>query len=623
MRKILGLIIFFTAVAIPVYAQMDLPQKAQGEATEYKKKLETYLQEDKKAQATRPMNKLAHIYWNHSHYNKAIDYFKQSLAINEKIGNRNGVAQIHNNLAMLYNELGNYEEALRHLKENFVYVKSTGEQKRIVQSYLNIATAQKRLKKYSEASVTLENALKIAETHSLQHKMSQCYGELADLYTGMGNKEKANLYYNLYNDVQTDLYRKSVQKSETERLRRENVEKAKRIKEMELQQTEKELSRTKKEIQYISKRHKTLTDSLDASQLALELIRQEKKNKELENQQLKHEKQVQKTYTFFAVGALMIVIGFLVYLWYSSRRIKRINNMLTFKNAEINQKNEEIFTQAESLRKVKEEIEAKHRQMTASIEYAQLIQHAVLNPRQKLVDYLPNSFIWYRPRDVVSGDFYWYAAIDGKLVIAAGDCTGHGVPGGFLTMTGHNLLSQIVQYRKITDPAKILYELEDEFSHALHQDYSENMDGMDIAVCVLDPDNKKVHFAGAKSPLVIIENENLTILEPDFYSIGGIALMMFSKKNKKSFKTQTIDMPQNFSFYMHSDGPVDQFNQVDKKRLMKQGLYDMLQKTDALPAAEQKKEMERQFNDWRGKTKQTDDILLIGAKIENYEILKL
>ena len=621
MRKFLLLIfIFVLSALLPVFAQQALPQKAQGEVAEYKEELQSYLQEGKQMRATRAMNHIAQIYWTYSHYEKAIDYFQQSLEINEQIDNRNAIAQIHNNLAMLYNELGNYEEALKHLKENFVYVKSTKDPGRIVQAYLNIATTQKRLKMYSEATITLEKALDVASTNDLREKMAQCYGELADLYTGMGNKEKAGLYYNLYDDVQNELYRSSLQTSEYERLKRENAEKAKRIKEMELRKTEEELTETKKEFQYISNRHKALTDSLDASQLALELIRQEKITKELENKQLLREKQIQKTYTAFAVGALLIVIGFLVYMWYSSRRIKRINNILTFKNTEINQKNEEIFTQAESLRRVKEEIETKHRQITSSIEYAQLIQSAVLNPRKKLTDYISNSFIWYRPRDVVSGDFYWYTEIDGKLIITAGDCTGHGVPGGFLTMTGHNLLSQIIQYRKITDPAEVLHELETEFSHALHQDYSENMDGMDISVCVLDPKNKKLHFSGAKSPLVIIENNELRVLEPDYYSIGGISLLMFSKKNVKKFITQTIDMPRKFSFYMHSDGPVDQFNQVDRKRLMKNGFYEMLKQTDHLPAKEQKSEIARMFKEWRGDTKQTDDLLLIAGKIEDYNI---
>jgi serine phosphatase RsbU (regulator of sigma subunit) len=621
MLKFLLLTLFFTAsFLLPVRAQQPLPQKEQGQVAEYKKELEGFLKEGKQMQATGAMNHIAQIYWTYSHFDKAIDYFQQSLAINEKIDNRNAIAQIHNNLAMLYNELGNYGEALKHLKENFVYAKSTKDPTRIVQAYLNIATAQKRLKMYSEATVTLENALDVATTNNLQEKMAHCYGELADLYTGMGDKEKAGLYYNLYDDIQTDLYRSSVQMSENERLRRENAEKAKRIKEMELKKTEEELTETKKEIQYISSRHKALTDSLDASQLALELIRQEKITKELENKQLIREQQIQKTYTAFAVGALLIVIGFLVYLWYSSRRIKRINNMLTFKNTEINQKNEEIFTQAESLRRVKEQIEAKHRQITASIEYAQLIQTAVLNPRKKLTDYISNSFIWYRPRDVVSGDFYWYTKMDGKLIIAAGDCTGHGVPGGFLTMTGHNLLSQIIQYRKITDPAEVLHELETEFSHALHQDYSENMDGMDISICVLDPENKKLHFSGAKSPLVIIENDELRVLEPDYYSIGGISLVMFSKKNVKRFHTQTIDMPQSFSFYMHSDGPVDQFNQVDRKRLMKNRFYEMLKETNHLHGERQKAEIAKMFKEWRGDTKQTDDILLIAGKIDNYNI---
>lgn len=622
MRLTVCVITVLSAILLPLYsvAQIDIPAKALGQIEDYKNEIEQYQKADKLAGSTTAMNKIAQLYWQYSHYDEAIDYYEQSLKINYQIQNYNAVAHIHNNLAMLFNETGNYNEALKHLKENYVYVKSAGDPDRIIQSLLNIATAQRRLKQYNEAAQTLEDALEIARTNSLREDMAHCFGELSNLYTAMGNKEKAERYYNDYYAIQQTLYRNSQQNAEFERLRRENAERLKQIKELELKQTEKELSEIKDTVKYISSRHKQLADSLDANQLALELIKQENRNKALENEQLLREKQVQRRFMIFAFVAMLIVIGFAIQVWYSSRKIKRINTTLTFKNTEINQKNEEILTQAESLRKAKEQIEQKHSQITASIEYARLIQRAVLNPRYSLTDYIADSFIWYQPRDVVSGDFYWYAKMNDKLVIAAGDCTGHGVPGGFLTMTGHNLLGQIVQHRGIIDPAEILTELEKEFSHALHQDFSENMDGMDISIVVLDSKSRKLHYSGAKSPLLIIENDNLSVLDPDFYSIGGISLMQFSKQPKKEFKTQTLDMPANFSFYMHSDGPVDQFNIRDKERLMKHRFYNMLKATDNLSAKEQKEEVRRKIHDWQGKTKQTDDILLICGKIKNYTI---
>ncbi|MEA2043173.1 MAG: SpoIIE family protein phosphatase [Bacteroidota bacterium] len=620
MRIIVIYIVVFLFGSIDTVAQKQaLARQDSVRIHVYEQEMQAFLDSDKKMLATRAMNHIAKIYWDHSHNREAIDYFERSMKINEQIGNEHGISELNINLAMLYTDLGDNNKSLSHFQKGLVYIKSRNNPAKTVEAYLNVATAQKRLKKYKEAQLSIESGLTLAKKNNLQAKLGICYGELSDLFIKTGEKDKAEHYYQLYYAFLNQSYKDSKEQAEIEKLRRENTEKAKKIQELELIETTEELSETKEKIEYINARHKQLADSLSKKEALIALVKEEARSEKLENEKLTREKEIQKSYTKIAIFIIAIVIGFLVYMIFTYRKIKRINNKLTFKNSEINQKNEEINTQAESIKTAKEEIEKKHRLITSSIDYAQLIQKAMMNPKEKLNNLWPNSFIWYAPRDVVSGDFFWYIQVKNKLIIAAGDCTGHGVPGGFLSMTGHNLLSQIIHHRGIVDPAGILNELESEFSLALHQEFSDNMDGIDISICVIDTETKKLHFSGAKSPLLIIENKEIKVLEPDNYSIGGISFMRFAKQTKKSFTTQTIKMPADFSFYMHSDGPVDQFNKIDKERLMKKRLYEMILATDHLPAEKQKQQIIENFNDWKGPTKQTDDILLIGGRIKNFK----
>ncbi len=605
---------------LEVLGQIVIPQNIQAEIHEYEKQIETYKKSGNLSAATEPMNKLAHIYWKHSYPEKAIKYYNQSLEINIQIENYNAVSHIHKNLAILNTEVSNYVNALKHFEKNKEYNKAKGKPEEVIKTLNNIANIFKNLKKYDKAASNIEEALRIAKDYSLKEAEGICYGELSSIYTAMGKKDLSELYYNKYRDFQKNLYDVSVEKARTEREKREKAELSRQLEELKLREKERELTEIKDTVENMTKREKELIENLSKKELATKVLTEQNKNKQLANEKLEQEKAQQNIFILFIIIVLIIVLISAVIIWKNAQKIKSINNTLSFKNVEISQKNEEIITQAENLKRAKEQIELKHTQITDSIEYARLIQTALLTPHLSIIDYITDSFLWYQPKDVVSGDFFWHAKLQDKFVIAAGDCTGHGVPGGFLTMIGYSLLGQIVQNKKITDPGNILTELNTEFTKALNQEVSENTDGMDISILIFDCNKQKLHFAGANSSVLLIENENLNILKPNFYSIGDISFAHFSKKFNKNFKTQTLDMPKNFSFYMHSDGVVDQFCKNDKERFLKKRLYEVLQKSDKLTAKEQLKVIKENFYEWKGNTKQTDDILMIGGKIKNYKL---
>jgi len=259
--------------------------------------------------------------------------------------------------------------------------------------------------------------------------------------------------------------------------------------------------------------------------------------------------------------------------------------------------------------KQKSIIEVKNKDITASITYAERIQKANLPDFTIIKNELPNSFILFKPRDIVSGDFYWFAKNKNKIIISAVDCTGHGVPGAFMSLIGMNILATIVNEKNIVNAGLILDELHKHIQLALKQDTGENKDGMDLALCVLDKTEKTIEFAGAKNPLIYIQNSNLEHLRGDHKGIGGIHIV------EEKYESHLINIEQPTCFYIFTDGFEDQFGGEKGRKFMIKNLKEMLLKNHKLPMIEQKQIYENTLNNWMNGNHQIDDILLIGFEI--------
>jgi len=256
-------------------------------------------------------------------------------------------------------------------------------------------------------------------------------------------------------------------------------------------------------------------------------------------------------------------------------------------------------------------IEEKNRDITASINYASRIQRAMLPGPSDLKGLSSKSFILYLPKDIVSGDFYWFTRISGKLIIVAGDCTGHGVPGALMSMLGISFLEEIVNEREITESGQILNELRKEVQRALHQKGTkeEAKDGMDITLCVIDRSKKMVQYSGAYNSLYLIRNEELLEYPADRMPIGIFDL------SDKSFTSQDFPYLPNDIIYMFSDGYADQFGGPNSKKFKYSALKELLIKIHNLPLKEQKKILESEFLKWKGANPQTDDVLIMGLRL--------
>ena len=287
---------------------------------------------------------------------------------------------------------------------------------------------------------------------------------------------------------------------------------------------------------------------------------------------------------------------------------------------------EELTLKEEMVTLHKNKLVEAARRTTESINYARTIQHAMLPSFEKIKAKLDDFFILFKPRDIVSGDFYWFSEVKqqneipcSKIVLAAIDCTGHGVPGAFVSLVGDAYLNQIVNMQKITAPDKILNLLHQHVKQALKQDETSNNDGMDISLCVIDQKDKILEFAGAKNSFIYIQNNQLHEIKGDATPIGGA----WGKKEKeRTFTKKSIHIDQPTMCYVFSDGYQDQFGGEDGRKFMKRRLKALLLSIHHLPVEEQKEVMETTLNQWMNysnniekRAKQLDDILVIGFRL--------
>jgi len=262
-----------------------------------------------------------------------------------------------------------------------------------------------------------------------------------------------------------------------------------------------------------------------------------------------------------------------------------------------------------------------YRDINASIQYAQRIQKAVLPAPDKLQTTLPESFVFFRPLDIVSGDFYFYAQKGHSTILVAADCTGHGVPGAFMSLIGNDLLYEIVNVLNITDPDKILNLLRQEVIRVLNQKEENNEDGMDIVVCTIHliPEHLQLalgkphmEYAGAMNPIIYFQEGKIHQIKGDRIIIGGV-----KDEKEVSFTKHRIALDKPTVFYIFSDGIQDQFGGKNNKKFTPKRLRNLLQEVHQKPMQEQKEIISSTIEDWRkqGQEKQIDDMLLIGVKV--------
>lgn len=591
-------------------------------------------------------------YTNEGEFKAAKKYYEDALVIRRSQNDKVEEAKLNNFLAVNDFLANRNESALEYvdkaifdaekelaganrLKAQEVLMASYQIKANIFQQQQDLNQYQKNYQKYLDLQKAYQEEQNrqrqelIEKQLELEKKESELKSDLAEkekkeleLTQTRLEKEKAQKEAELRESEIRGL--KAAQELQNQRLRNAAIEKQRAEQQLELVRQKAAAQEQQQQIAFLEKERELQEQKRQAEKQEEERKRQVlEKEKQLAD--LKAKEEAQKT--FYATLGFGIVAVFLAFVGYLLLQNQRKNKLLAAKNATIEEQNSELQAQAEELQQNQEEIMAQrdaiaqknevlaeqNDKIEKSINAAKTIQTAILPYQEQLQKMFKDFFVVFRPRDVVSGDFYFAEEVEGKVVVAAVDCTGHGVPGAFMSLIGSTLLEKIVLAYKITDPATILEKLHEEVRILLRQKETGNRDGMDLALCVLEkqPDGKtKIAFAGAKRPLYYTEgNDNqIFVLKGTRKSIGG------EQNESIHFETQTIVLPPNSCLYLSSDGITDQ-NDAERVKLGESKLKYTLSSTTYQPMELQKKAVEEMLDTHQRGTLQRDDILLIGVKL--------
>ncbi|MGF1532821.1 MAG: SpoIIE family protein phosphatase [Bernardetiaceae bacterium] len=465
--------------------------------------------------------------------------------------------------------------------------------------------------KYNEAIKFLEETVRIGEVVGRKTLMQQAYDELASAYAHIGDTDKERAA----REAAKKLFAQDVTSGIVdERQKGDSTRRELNKKVNELERTKREIERKQKELAETENR----LDSLIADkEQQLKIL--EKKEAELlrKEEELAGVKGVLSLLKNTTIGiSIVLLLSFAIGLWFyrTYKARLRLNRELAAKNEEIEAQRDLLMEQHKKMNEQKASIEKLYTNVQSSINYAQRIQFAMLPSQNVLRENFKDAFVFLQPRDPVSGDFYWMRRVANKVIIAAVDCTGHGVPGAFMSLIGNDLLNTIVVERKVLDPAQILDQMNEGVRESLKQNTSRNNDGMDIALCVVDEQAHTVAFAGAKNPLYYLNGTGeIQIIKGDRHPVGGTQGELERTYTQHLIQTQP---GEEYTFYLFSDGFQDQFGGEEGRKFLRSNFKNLLQEIHVQPMSDQQQILEQRLNDWMGKThRQIDDVLVLGFKV--------
>jgi serine phosphatase RsbU (regulator of sigma subunit) len=493
-------------------------------------------------------NNIGLIYEEERDHDAALKYYKLSYAVNKEIDNKSGIALTLNNIGGIYRIKNNTDTAELYFKQALEMNKEINNLEGLELNYRNLAEILRGRKAYKAALENVNLALEVSEKGNLPQGLIEGYRALSMVYEDMGDYKRA-----------LEANRKYVKLNDS-------LNFGDKLADMEAK-----YGKEKNEKQ-------------------IELLQSEKAIADLEIKR-------KQWMIYAAVAGSLLLLGIVVFS-------VRVNVQRKRTNAALEQKNAEIVKQ-------KEIIEEKSKDITDSILYAKRIQDAVLPMQESFEKHFSEHFILFRPRDIVSGDFYWLAQMNDKIILALADCTGHGVPGAFMSIIGHDLLNQAVHEDKITKPSVILSELDKNLTAMLNKKgNSQTNDGMDIAVIAIDKKAGIVSFAGAYRPLLVIDQKGMELIQGTKNSIGG-----HKSDIEKTFTEVEVQLGPDKRFYLLSDGFADQFGGPKGKKYKFKQVQEKLAGLYENSLKEQGKALEDSFTDWKGNLSQVDDVCIIGIKI--------
>ncbi len=577
---------------------------------------------DKKGIST-SLGSIGNVYLSQADYPKALDYYFKALKMAAELGNKNLIAIWLGNIGIVYMEQADYPKALDYYFKRLKMDEESGNKSNMAINLGNIGIVYKEQKDYPKALEYYFKALKMDEELGRKSGIAANLGSIGALYTSTGRYKEAEDYLkhalslsdsigdlygvmdvnqhlsNLYSQLPTPNYQLSFAHYKQYIIYRDSINN---------EENTKKQTRTEMTYEFDKKETAAKAEQDKKDVLAAEELKQQRQQR-----------------NYFIIGfALVLLLA--LFIFRANRQKQKANVIISQQKELVEEKNKLV--------------EEKNKDITDSITYAKRIQEALLPAKEIKYRIFPDAFVLYHPRDIVSGDFYWFTEKNGRRLIAAVDCTGHGVPGAFMSMIGNTFLNEIVNEKGITTPSEILNQLHGMIISSLKQsEQGESKDGMDVAIISLksnvqniklnDGEKIEIEFAGANNPLWIVRSMELEVgskinskdselqspnpklieVKADKQPIG------FYSGKSVPFTNNIITLQKDDSLYIFTDGFADQFGGGKGKKFKDKQLKEILLSIQNEPMMKQEEILFQKFNDWKGNLEQVDDVLVIGIKV--------
>jgi serine phosphatase RsbU (regulator of sigma subunit) len=582
------------------------------------------------------LNNIAYIAQKEGNVSKALDLFYEALATLTELGDTEGIAQVLNSIGYIHKSQGDFDQALIHYNKSLVLREEIEDQAGIAMCLNNIGVVHQAREEWDEMLALYNRSFKIYQTTENLHGIGISLNNMADAFDKLGEVDSAYLYYYRSVEVYTEadysigLSTGWTNIAEMHLMRNGKLKEALKLGEKAyalaeennfsdemagaakvLYQVHKKLGNSKEALHF-HEIHEQISDSLANAELSrtaihklydyeyskvkiVDSVAHEKekeilaKEKEIDSIQHSAELSRSRMIIYAVSGGVMLLLVLALVLVKRNREKQRANLLINEQKDHLQQKNKEIID---------------------SIEYAKYLQEAILPPDRLITQHLPESFILYKPKDIIAGDFYWLETRNDTVYFAAADCTGHGVPGAMVSVICSNALTKALVEEGIEKPGLILDRTRELVVQRFNRSEEAVMDGMDISLCALDMKTNTMQWAGANNPLWIHrkDGDEIEVIQGDYQPIAQYPI-------QTPFSNHEVSVNSGDMIYLFSDGFADQFGGQKAKKLKAQQFKKWLLTLTDKTMAQRSAFLENAFEEWKGDIKQLDDVCVFGVRI--------
>lgn len=595
----------------------------------YNNALTIYQKTGNKAGMGKTLVNIGGVYNEQGDFSKALEKMLKALSLQQEVGNKSGIASAYNNIGLVYYNEEKWALALENMLKALAIQKEIGDKTGIGTCLINTGAICTNQGKLSEALEYYSEALPIYQALGNKNAISVIYGNIGDVRMTKGDYPQAMQYYlkslNICREIGSKnglgwdfdnigilyIYLKNYKESKVYLDSALDMAKAIDNKQMQTAVYKRFIELDSATDNYKAeaddyKEYLVHHDSL-INQANTKKILQEQMNYEFEQKQVAEKAAQEKKdalaeqdknrqriilNSFMGGFVLMLILAFFIFRGY--RQKQKANIIIT-------QKNEEVVKQ-------KELLEQKNNEILDSLVYAKRLQDAILPPMKLVKQFFPESFVLYKPKDIVAGDFYWMERAGDNILIAAADCTGHGVPGAMVSVVCSNALNRTVKEFHITEPGKVLDKVRELVLETFEKSESEVQDGMDISLCCMNTNTKEIQWSGAYNSLWYCHNGEIQEVAADKQPIG-------KKDRPQPFNTHKLNLQKGDILYLLTDGYADQFGGPQGKKFKYKQLQDILSANAGAPMENQRSVLEKSLEEWKGNLEQIDDVLVIGIRV--------